>query len=40
MVSSVSKPVIWNKLKQGNGRGTCCWSINNFKLNLEVFLFK
>jgi len=22
--------VIWNKLKQGNGRGTCCWSINNF----------
>ena len=32
--------VIWAKLKQGNGRGTCCWIIyililfnSNFKYN-------
>ena len=25
--------VIWAKLKQGNGRGTCCWSTHIFNLN-------
>lgn len=24
--------VIWAKLTQGNGRGTCCWSKHNFKI--------
>ena len=24
--------VIWMKLKQGNGRGTCCWIIYNYKI--------
>ena len=25
--------VIWAKLKQGNGRGTCCWITHKLKLN-------
>lgn len=29
--------VIWNKLKQGNGRGTCCWSIIYFIIVYRVY---
>ena len=28
---------IWAKLKQGNGRGTCCWSTHNI-ITCELIL--
>lgn len=30
--------VIWAKLKQGNGRGTCCWITHNTTLFSKLFI--
>ena len=28
--------VIWAKLKQGNGRGTCCWITHSIIIKLKI----
>jgi hypothetical protein len=28
--------IIWAKLTQGNGRGTCCWITHNLKVIKQV----
>ena len=32
--------VIWAKLKQGNGRGTCCWIKHNSRIYITKYIKK